>query len=105
MISPGDLLKSLAKEGALSPQEQLMEVGKKGHKLFIGIPKETSFQENRVALVPSAVAVLVNNGHEVLVETGAGKKMPTFRIMIIVKPELKFVMKQSRFINLISCLK
>jgi len=74
MISPGDLLKSLAKEGALSPQEQLMEVGKKSHKLFIGIPKETSFQENRVALVPSAVAVLVNNGHEVLIETGAGKK-------------------------------
>ena len=30
-------------------------------------------QENRVALVPEAVQLLVNNGHRVLVETGAGK--------------------------------
>lgn len=30
-------------------------------------------QENRVALVPQAVQLLVNNGHKVVVETGAGK--------------------------------
>ena len=55
------------------PQEKLQPVGTKRKKLFIGIPKENSMQENRVALVPEAVQLLVNNGHRVVVETGAGK--------------------------------
>ncbi len=41
-------------------------------KLFIGIPKEMVFQENRVPLTPDAVSVLVNDGNEVIVEHGAG---------------------------------
>src|SRR6185436_3218939 len=41
--------------------------------LQIGIPKEVAFQENRVALIPDAVGVLVDNGHEVIVETTAGE--------------------------------
>ncbi|MFN5912133.1 MAG: alanine dehydrogenase, partial [Bacteroidota bacterium] len=45
---------------------------KKGN-LFIGIPKETSFQERRVALVPESVSLLTANGHRVLVETTAGE--------------------------------
>lgn len=68
-----DLLKHLAKEALLMPQEKLQRVGSKSKKLFIGIPKETSFQENRVALVPEAVALLVSNGHRVLIEANAGK--------------------------------
>jgi len=55
------------------PQEQLMEVRKQQRRLFIGIPKETSFQENRSPLVPDAVAQLVNNDHEIQIEAGAGK--------------------------------
>jgi len=55
------------------PQEEMLEVGRKKGKLYIGIPKELSFQENRVALVPDAVALLVNNGHRIVVETNAGK--------------------------------
>ncbi|MCE3280002.1 MAG: alanine dehydrogenase [Bacteroidetes bacterium] len=51
----------------------MLEVGRKKGKLFIGIPKEISFQENRVALVPDAVALLTNNGHRIVVETNAGK--------------------------------
>jgi alanine dehydrogenase len=43
------------------------------NSLFIGILKETSFQENRVPLVPNAVALLCNNGHEIILESGAGK--------------------------------
>ena len=39
----------------------------------IGIPKETEFQENRIGLTPEAVNVLVNNGHEVIIETKAGE--------------------------------
>lgn len=62
----------LAKEHALYPQEQLAPVKKKNNALFIGIPRETEFMENRVCLTPEAVAVLVNNGHDIWVETGAG---------------------------------
>ncbi|HPH81251.1 MAG TPA: alanine dehydrogenase [Flavobacteriales bacterium] len=54
------------------PQEEMLEVGRRSSELQIGIPKETSFQERRVSLVPAAVAVLVNNGHQITVESGAG---------------------------------
>lgn len=57
----------------MMPQEEMLEVGRKKGKLYIGIPKELSFQENRIALVPDAVALLVNNGHRVVIETQAGK--------------------------------
>jgi alanine dehydrogenase len=40
--------------------------------MFIGIPKERKVQEYRVALTPQAVSVLVQRGHTVLVEKGAG---------------------------------
>lgn len=65
-------MQSIAKEAALLPQEEMLEVGSKKKQLFIGMPKETSYQENRVALVPEGVAVLVNNGHRVVVEKNAG---------------------------------
>ena len=41
--------------------------------MLIGIPRETAFQENRIALTPDAVGVLVSNGHEVMIEQGAGE--------------------------------
>ena len=65
-------LSALAHQGILMPQESLQEAGKLRQSLYIGIPRETSFQENRIPLVPSSVALLVNNGHQVMVETGAG---------------------------------
>ncbi len=40
--------------------------------MIIGIPKEIKDQESRVAVVPGAVADLVKNGNEVLIEKGAG---------------------------------
>lgn len=55
------------------PLEETLEILPKKKKLFIGIPKDTAFQENRIALTPEAVSVLVNNGHEVAVEHGAGE--------------------------------
>jgi alanine dehydrogenase len=66
---PGKLF---SQSKVLLPQEEMLEVGRRSSELQIGIPKETSFQEKRVSLVPAAVAVLVNNGHQVTVETGAG---------------------------------
>ncbi len=72
MVMTKDVLFSLTK-GAYAPQEEMLEVARKKGKLFIGIPKEIAFQENRVALVPDAVALLANNGHRVIIEAGAGK--------------------------------
>lgn len=40
--------------------------------MIVGVPKETPADERRVALVPDAVKALVGEGHEVLVESGAG---------------------------------
>ena len=45
----------------------------RGVELFIGIPKETWFQENRIALTPEAVKVLTANGHRVIMERKAGE--------------------------------
>lgn len=73
MITDPELLKTLIQKGSLLPKEELLEVRKKKGNLFIGIPKETSFQERRVALVPEAVTLLVSNGHQVLMETNAGE--------------------------------
>lgn len=53
--------------------EETLDIKPKGAKLHIGIPKETAFQENRVALTPDAVSVLVSNGHEVTIEHNAGE--------------------------------
>lgn len=52
--------------------EETLDIKPKGAELFIGIPKETSFQENRVTLTPEAVNVMVMNGHRVVMETKAG---------------------------------
>jgi alanine dehydrogenase len=56
----------------LMPQEEMLEVGKSKRQLTIGIPKEIQKFESRVALTPEAVDQLVNSGHEVLIESGAG---------------------------------
>ncbi|OUS02940.1 alanine dehydrogenase [Flavobacteriales bacterium 33_180_T64] len=57
----------------LLPQEETLEIFKKKGDLFIGIPKETYFQEKRVCLTPDAVSALVSNGHRVMIESGAGE--------------------------------
>ncbi len=56
----------------LVPQEEMLEIAPKKSALYIGIPKETSFQEKRICLTPDAVSSLVSHGHRVLIESGAG---------------------------------
>lgn len=56
----------------LLPQEEMLEVKRSKGELFIGLPKETSYQEKRVCLTPDAVNALCQNGHRVLIESGAG---------------------------------
>ena len=63
----------LAKQALMQPQESMLEVKNKKNKLYIGIPKEVSFQENRIPLTPLSVALLINNGHEVMLESNAGQ--------------------------------
>jgi len=41
--------------------------------MVIGVPKEIKEGENRVAVTPAGVRVLADDGHRVLVETGAGQ--------------------------------
>ena len=63
----------IAKQAMMQPQESMLEVKNKKNKLYIGIPKEVSFQENRIPLTPLSVALLINNGHEVMLESNAGQ--------------------------------
>ncbi|EMS33018.1 Alanine dehydrogenase [Mariniradius saccharolyticus AK6] len=54
------------------PREAMAKVKEAKRSLLIGMPTETAAQEKRVILTPDAVALLINNGMEVMVETGAG---------------------------------
>ena len=53
--------------------EETLDIKPREAQLLIGIPKENSFQENRIALTPDAISVLTNNGHRVVVEHRAGE--------------------------------
>ena len=57
----------------LLPQEEKLEIARHKSELFIGIPKETSYQERRICLTPDAVSSLVFHGHRVMIEAGAGE--------------------------------
>lgn len=59
-------------KASLMPQEEMLEVGKSKKQLRIGIPRESQKTESRVALTPEAVDQLVDAGHDVLIESGAG---------------------------------
>jgi alanine dehydrogenase len=72
MIEKPSGLASLAASAAAMPLEAMLEIKKKSKSLFIGIPKESSFQEHRLPLIPEAVALLTSRGHDIVIETGAG---------------------------------
>ncbi len=63
---------SLRKEGLL-PQEEMLEVANRHQEMLIGIPKENAELESRVPLTPEAVEILTGNGHQVILESGAGE--------------------------------
>ena len=56
-------------------REFLLKVNKVHSSLTIGIPKENTNFEKRLALTPEAVALLVDAGHKVILESGAGKQI------------------------------
>jgi len=53
--------------------EETLDIKPKSEGMMIGIPKEIAFQENRIALTPDAVSVLISNGHQVMIEHNAGE--------------------------------
>lgn len=57
----------------LIPQTEMLEIKKQKGKLYIGLPKETLFEERRICLTPDAVSALTNNGHSIVIEVGAGE--------------------------------
>ena len=61
-------------EGQLVTQSETLQRSTRQRHLYIGLPKEITLQENRVALVPSSVSTLVAHGHRIVLETGAGEK-------------------------------
>lgn len=63
---------SVSQSFSYQPLEETLDVKPRGAELHIGIPRENSFNENRIALTPEAVGVLVSNGHAVFVEMNAG---------------------------------
>lgn len=71
--APRNEMAAIAQRGLLQTQEAMLETEQKSSNLFVGIPKEISYQECRIALTPLSVALLVNNGHKVLLEAGAGE--------------------------------
>ena len=67
-------IKSPFTKEQLLPQEETLEITKQKGELYIGLPKETHFQEKRICLTPDAIAAIVANDHRVLIEKGAGEK-------------------------------
>lgn len=67
-------MEALARQSALYPQEQPVKVKSNPRALLIGVPKEKELQENRLCLTPESVGILVNNGHEIVIETEAGEE-------------------------------
>lgn len=55
-------------------QEERLECKNRRKLMTIGMPKEMSKDENRVVLIPDSVKLLVDHGHRVIFETGAGTK-------------------------------
>ena len=72
MENKGSSSFNIRREG-LMPQEETLEIGNKQKSLKIGIPSENHQVESRVPLTPEAVEILTGYGHEVMLETGAGK--------------------------------
>ena len=57
---------------ALMPKEEHLETAVRFRKISIGIPTDIKDDEKRVALTPEAVNPLIESGHEVIVQKGAG---------------------------------
>lgn len=72
MAAEKSQFKGIVTKLGLQPMEAPTLVGNRAGGLFIGIPKEKTFQEHRIGLTPESVRVLVANGHRIIIESNAG---------------------------------
>lgn len=70
ILNPSDI----QSQYGLKTLEKLQQAGSKGTSLKLGFPKECNPDEKRICVTPGGASVLVANGHEVLVERGAGSQ-------------------------------
>ena len=63
----------LSKQG-IAPLEAMAWTKQNAQSIRISLPKESDPNENRISLSPQAVALLTNNGHEIVIEKGAGER-------------------------------
>ena len=74
---------------AFMPQEEQLETAVRHRKISIGVPSDKKNDEKRVALTPESVNLLVDNGHEVIVQKGAGAGANySDKIVVPLPPEL-----------------
>lgn len=71
--TPKSILSELAAAAGFQTLEKYAEVDNKKQRLYIGIPREMAFQENRVPLTPDSVETLVAQGHRIVIESKAGE--------------------------------
>ncbi len=64
----------LLSQQGLMPMEAMSWTKQNAKSIQISLPKENDLHENRIALSPQAVQLLVANGHEVIVERSAGER-------------------------------
>lgn len=65
-------INELVEQARYQTQEKLLQQKKTKGSLYIGIPKEITFQEKRVPLCPLSAELLINNGHRIIMEAGVG---------------------------------
>ncbi len=73
MTEEGKSYLNLSGKEVLLPREETLERRPQQKKFIIGIPLEKDENERRIALVPNAVDLLIQNGHQVVMEENAGK--------------------------------
>ena len=73
MMQEQESIYNISGAEGLMPKEETLEVSHRRSRIRIGVPKEIHYQEKRVPLVPQGVGLLVANGHEVLIESDAGR--------------------------------
>lgn len=66
-------IQGLGTEQVLLPLERPLALQERQRSLRIGVPREVSNEERRVALAPYGAGILAAAGHEVLIERGAGR--------------------------------
>lgn len=86
----------LLSQQGIMPMEAMSWTKQNAKSIQIALPKETAAFENRISLTPQAVQLLVANGHEVIVENGAGERAG-FQTLIIYWPGRVLPMISNKF--------